>query len=410
MRRLLSIVLALGLVLSFSLVTVAPALALEPEVWVDDDFTPSTPGWNVTCFATIQAGINNVELDGTVHVAAGDYKENITLDTNGVDLLGAGAGVTTIDADGSGWGVNAGSIDSTTTIDGFTITGGNTNYGGGILANSASPVVSNCVFTGNHADNRGGGMHNQNSSSPLVVNCVFTNNDATYGGGISCRSLSSPTIINCFIIGNTATEGGGIYSSDTPSPTITNCTIVGNTATNGGGIYVDGSINVPTITNSIIASNMATTAGGGIYCATPPFTIDYNDVFLNIAPVDADYSGCSAGTNSITENPVFVNAGIGDYHIQPTSNCIDLGDNLAPSLPTTDFDGEPRIFDGDDDGTATVDMGADEYYVPPPPGGTVGGEVYPIDKTSLLLPWLGLGAILVLAAGITLALRRRPSR
>jgi hypothetical protein len=40
---------------------------------------------------------------------------------------------------------------------------------------------------------------------------------------------------------------------------------------------------------------------------------------------------------------------------------------------------------------------------------TVGGEVYPVDKTSLLLPWLGLGFALILAAG-GLILARRAGR
>jgi hypothetical protein len=40
---------------------------------------------------------------------------------------------------------------------------------------------------------------------------------------------------------------------------------------------------------------------------------------------------------------------------------------------------------------------------------TVGGEVYPIDKTALLLPWLGLSIALILAAG-GLILARRAGR
>jgi hypothetical protein len=40
---------------------------------------------------------------------------------------------------------------------------------------------------------------------------------------------------------------------------------------------------------------------------------------------------------------------------------------------------------------------------------TVGGEVYLVDKTALLMPWLGLGAVLILAAG-GLILTRRHTR
>ena len=50
----------------------------------------------------------------------------------------------------------------------------------------------------------------------------------------------------------------------------------------------------------------------------------------------------------------------GDYHLQPISPCIDTGDNSAADLPATDIDGLPRIIDGDNNSSATVDMGADE--------------------------------------------------
>lgn len=416
MRRFLSIVLAVGLVLSFSLVTAVPVLAFT-EVWVDDD-APGDPGpgdpsisdpledgTQLHPFDEIQEAIDYVYLDlegGIVNVAAGTYIENIGL-KNGVDVLGAGAGVTTIDGGGSGHVVDSDAVDSSTTIDGFTITGGNTDFGGGMYNDGASPVVSNCIFISNQADNHGGGMYNLNSSSPVVVNCTFIGNSAgAWGGGIACRSGSTPTIVNCIIVGNTADDGGGIHADAGSAPTITNNTIVGNTATNGGGIYADGGINVPTITNNIIASNTATT-GGGIYAGNTSPIFDYNDVWSNTG---GNYAGCAGGTNALDLNPEFV--GGGDYHLDSSvpSPCIDAGDNGAPSLPTTDFDGEPRIYPAG----GTVDMGADEYYVapppPPPPSGTVGGEVYPVDKAALLMPWLGLGAILILAGGGLILIRR----
>ena len=46
----------------------------------------------------------------------------------------------------------------------------------------------------------------------------------------------------------------------------------------------------------------------------------------------------------------------------PGSPCIDAADNDAvPAEVATDLDGNPRIVDGDDDGEATVDMGAYEF-------------------------------------------------
>jgi serine protease len=369
MRRFLSVVLALGLVLSFSLVTAVPVLGANLYVP-----SPSYP--------TIQSALAAAISGDTIYVAAGTYNENIDL-KNGVDVLGAGADVTTIIGTGTGSVVTADGVGSGTTLDGFTITGGFATYGGGMFLSGSSLTISNCIFYDNRATNNGGGMRLISSSSPTVTNCIFdTNSAGFFGGGIACRDNSSPDITNCTIVNNTATGNGG------------------------GGIYIHSSS--PNITNNIIAGNTAP-SGGGIYTFSGTPTIDYNDVWGNSL---GDYVGCSAGTHDITppQDPLFEDPGFPeyDYHLQLGSPCIDAGSNSAPSLPGTDFEGEPRVFDGDDDGTATADMGADEYYVPPPPpGGTVGGEVYPIDKAAILLPWLGLGLVLVLAAsGLILARRR----
>jgi len=47
------------------------------------------------------------------------------------------------------------------------------------------------------------------------------------------------------------------------------------------------------------------------------------------------------------------------------SPSIDAGDNLTPNLPDTDIDGDPRVLDGDGNGTATIDMGVDEFLALP---------------------------------------------
>jgi hypothetical protein len=399
MRRFLSILLALGLVLSFSLLTAVPALAFT-EVWVDDVTDPAEDGSQAHPFDSIQEAISyiaGIPDDGTVHVLEGSYNEDITL-VDGVDVLGAGADVTTIDGSGTNHVVTAGGgVGSGTTFDGFTVTGGLANYGGGMYNNGSSLTVSNCIFLNNDADNRGGGMYIQNIYSPLVANCIFQDNEScSTGGAIGCRSSSNPTIINNTIVGNTAnglsmfTEGGGgIYSDITSSPVIFNNIIVGNNAPSGYG-------------GGILTRN-----------ATPP-TIDYNDVYGNTAAAAGteNYGGtCSAGANDISVDPNFDDP---EYHIiYPDSPCIDVGDNAAVTAAglTTDFEGEPRIFDGDIVPGAVVDMGADEYYVapplPPPPHGPVGGEVYPIDKAALLLPWLGLSIVLILAAGGLILIRRQ---
>ena len=68
----------------------------------------------------------------------------------------------------------------------------------------------------------------------------------------------------------------------------------------------------------------------------------------------------NSGSN-IDEDPLFV--GIFDFHLQYDSPCVDRGRNTAKELPPDDFDNDPRIIDGDNDGTATVDIGADENAI-----------------------------------------------
>ncbi|UCE38709.1 MAG: hypothetical protein JSW00_05635, partial [Thermoplasmata archaeon] len=140
--------------------------------------------------------------------------------------------------------------------------------------------------------------------------------------------LSSPYIYGVPDIGYTigGGSGGGIHCSDS-SPTITNNLIIGN-----GGSGICSSLGSPTIT-----------------C---------NDVWGNM---DGNYFGCSPGTGSISMDPMFANPASGDYRLKSNSPCIDVGDNSAPGLPPTDFHGNPRICDGDGDGTAVVDMGAFEF-------------------------------------------------
>ena len=289
--------------------------AAPAEVWVDDDFNAATPGWGYDHFALIQDGIDAV-AGSTVNVAAGTYYENITL-IDGVQVLGEGADVTTIDGGGSGSVVTASSVGATTVLDGFTITNGSATNGGGMSNTSSSPVVSNCIFSANSA-NHGGGMYNFVDSSPVVTNCTFSGNSADSGGGVNNEG-SSATVTNCTFSGNSASQGGGMYNWNNSSPVMTNCIFWGN----GEEIYNDET-------------------------STP--VVSYCDV-------EGEYTG----DGNIDADPLFVDAGTGDYHLQAGSPCIDVGNNSAPSIPATDFEGNPRVLDGNGDLVAVVDMGVDEH-------------------------------------------------
>jgi parallel beta-helix repeat protein len=362
---------------------------------------------------SIQKGIDLTSSGDEVWVADATYTgtTNRNLDFGGknISLLAKdryGSGDWIIDCEDSGRGfyLHSGETNSAV-IDGFTIRNAEINNldGAGIYCDGASPQIKNCVIESceakygwtngrggaiccksstakitncimknNLGEKHGGGIY-LDSSNAEIVDCVIDNNTVSIGngGGIFCggSTSSSPTIKNCKITNNsTDTYGGGILCGTYTSPAITNCVIADNSAgSGGGGVFCTGD---PAIANCTIADNSATTNGGGIrsyYGANP--TVKNLIIWGNtantgsqidgsVAVTYSDVQGGWTGTGNIDSDPKFVSSAVGDYHIQVDSPCIDAGNNAdVPAGVTTDLDGRTRIFDGDGDTTATVDMG-----------------------------------------------------
>ena len=203
------------------------------------------------------------------------------------------------------------------------------NKGGGIFSVGSYPSFENVTVSGNSAD-RGGGCYIE-ASSPSFENVIITNNLASgtygYGGGLYCYDSYNPTLHNVTISGNNADYGGGFFCYDA-DPTLDKVTITGNTAsTEGGGIY-NGWASDPIVINSILwnDSPQEILIGGGSVTAT------YSDI-----------EGGFTGTGNIDSDPLFVDPGSGDYHLQAASPCINTGNP------------DPLYFDPD--GTV-ADMGA----------------------------------------------------
>ncbi len=251
-------------------------------------------------------------------------------------------------------------------LDGFTVTAGNSNGGGcpglncgaGMYNNSISPTVTNTTFSGNSAEYGGGGMFNW-YSNPTVTNVTFSHNFGGLNGGGMENNYSNPTLTNVTFDGNTASTYAGGMANTFCSPILTNVTFSGNSATSYGGGMTNWGSN-PTIRNTIFWGNTAPT-GAQIH--------DESGGAASMS--DSVVQGGYTGTNIITTDPLL--GTLGNYGgstqtipLLAGSSAIDTGNDSI--CPVADQRGMARLQG------AHCDIGAYEYasiyYVKPVASGT----------------------------------------
>jgi hypothetical protein len=134
--------------------------------------------------------------------------------------------------------------------------------------------------------------------------------------------------------------------------------VVGNTFHDTNGVRV--------ATSAVIANNLLVGGSAGIQVdAGADVEIRHNDAFGNRAGfmgADTNYAGFepSPGDGNLSVDPQFVDAFFEDFRLRPTSPVVDAGDDDEVE-DEADFDGDPRVVDGDDDDGEVVDIGAQEF-------------------------------------------------
>jgi hypothetical protein len=254
---------------------------------------------------------------------------------------------------------------------------GGTGGGGIRIGGASTAVIRRNIIRDNSGVWSGGGIELWAADSPSIEFNVIVGNSAERGGGIALYNESNATIVGNLISQNQATEGGGIFWTVPDSVrgiVLVNNTIAGNDSPDGSGIFASGFDGDASLSNNIIVAARGQTA---VFCdglwddALP--ALRSNNVF---SATGAAYGGsCSnqTGVNgNISADPLFADAAAGDYHLTPGSPAIDAGQSDASGVPAVDVDGHLRTLDGDSDGVARVDIGADEAPSGPPaalPGG-----------------------------------------
>lgn len=313
-------------------------------------FVVNTLSDNTTddAFCTLREAILAANNDGSYNGNCGpasNGNDTITFSVGGTIALGS-----TLPAIVSGEGA--------LTIDGGSIIISGNNSVGVMIVNSGVTLTLNnlTIANGTGADcggfNCGGGIYN--SGLLLITNSTFSGNSAGDGGGI--YNVGMLAVTNSTFSGNSAGGNGGGIFNNFGSLTITNSTFSGNSAVNGGGIFNNGALNY---TNTIIANSAS--GGDCLNLLSGGGTIGTN---TNNLVEDGSCSAALSGDPKL--GPLQNNGGSTQtFALLWGSPAVDAGAN--GSCPATDQRGLPRPADGDEDGTATCDIGAFELQPSNPP-------------------------------------------
>lgn len=328
-------------------------------------------------YTTIQAAINSASNGDTVLVEPGTYFENVNFRgkkivlTSRFYLTGTPStinatvinGSTPAHPDTASCVIISSGEDSTTVLQGFTLTGGTgTKWedehalgykfreGGGLLIQYSSPVIQNNIIRNNQAINNsgavsaGGGGIRMGDSNPKVINNIVMQNQGLYGPGIVLNYSAGVFKNNIVILNSGATSYGGggafwILGNTALGPRIIeNNTILNNSAVSGcGGIQIQSS--TVTMRNNIIRGNTPTgnlqIQGGG--------SVSYCNI-----------QGTYGGAGNINVDPMFADS---NYILQTGSPCIDAGDSSTVYNDPADPN-NPTLAGYPSRGTLRNDMGA----------------------------------------------------
>ncbi|UCE59686.1 MAG: right-handed parallel beta-helix repeat-containing protein [Phycisphaerales bacterium] len=280
--------------------------------------------------------------------------------------------------------INAQDLGDTTVLDGLTVTGANANgflpanLGGGMLNDASSPVITNCAFIDNTAVFAGGALYNRKGSNPEITGCRFLNNLAPFGAAIR-NYASAPVVTDCTFTGNSAeNRGAGVYNTDSSDTHLINCFFSENEAFDGAAVYNE--LSSLTLSNCTITDNHAAFVGGVLsYNASPTIencilwgnsdktgTGEAAQVKVDVGTLTIGHScvqgwtGTLGGAGNHGDDPLFVPGPLGCYYLSQTvagqlddSPCVDAGSDDAATLgfDTVTTRGDEAVD------TGTVDMG-----------------------------------------------------
>ena len=249
--------------------------------------------------------------------------------------------------------------NSVTTIDGAIFKNntadngrGGAIYGGNFGAGTGSTISGsefsgnqNSGMLGNSATNGDGGAFFVQGAW-TVTNSYFHNNTALKGSGgaITVFSQGDLTMSNSTVSDNTAAESGSGISMESGTTTLTNVTVAANTDPLSGQLYSGGG--TFTLRNTLIAN-----PASGSNCS--PSAGSFSDGGGNLQYPDSSCVSKTTGDPKLIGNASGFALGVG-------SAATDIGDESYCTSVAKDQVGNARSQDGNGDGDAVCDAGAQE--------------------------------------------------
>jgi hypothetical protein len=205
---------------------------------------------------------------------------------------------------------------------------------GGAIANDlgSSPVLTDCVLSGNTVGYHGGAVYNDSTSAPTLMGCLLSGNVAYYNGGAMCNTGdSTPLLHNCLVTNNEARNGGGLHDGGGAAAVLVHCTLTANTARFGGGGLLEDNVTAR-LTSCILWGN---THGGSTGEPAQIQTLGSSLPLISHGCIQG-WTGDLGGDRNMGDDPLFVPGPAGSYYLSQIaagqrvdSPCVDTGSGTA---------------------------------------------------------------------------------
>ncbi len=281
---------------------------------------------------------------------------------------------------------------------------GNTNIRTIVLNEFVDNFYDNIIVTNNIAEINAG--FNLAENTGIMRNCIFFNNSLIQSPDFTCMSSLLLDAYDHFIIENTIISNSNTYDDESyivgistdygenASVTMNNCLINENSSNSDRIIHFGGDGNININNSTIVGNNSNLSTINANSNITMKNTIMHNNTDYEIYMIDdtpygytyeLNVDNCNIkngedgiynqnnaniinwGEGNIDEDPMFDSLGTHPFALLEGSPCIDTGtpDTTGLYLPPWDLLHNYRIWDGDGNGVAIIDMGCYEFGAEP---------------------------------------------